>query len=263
MGAMTEEVGHLREKLEQATTETIGRREYHVGRLAGRDVCLAFSRWGKVAAASTATTMIDRYGASELLFTGVAGGVDSRLRIGDVVVADVLFQHDLDGSPLFPRLEVPLLGTAGFRPDGERVERATKASMRFLDGIAQHVAPESLATLGITNPKVHQGPIASGDQFISNEANRERIASLVPGVLCVEMEGAAVAQVAFERDVPFTVIRVISDSAAMGAAVDFRQFVREVASHYMAGIVRELLLPGAESPSGYASRDPSHGNDGG
>ena len=112
MGAMPQEVAHLHDAMEDVTTTTIGQRDYHVGRLDGREVVLAFSRWGKVASASTATTMIDRFGADELVFTGVAGAVNRALSVGDIVVADALVQHDLDASPLFAPMEVPLLGAA-------------------------------------------------------------------------------------------------------------------------------------------------------
>lgn len=242
IGAMAEEVSCLQAGLEDVVKHSIGRREYLVGRLGGREVCLAFSRWGKVAAASTATTMIGRFDVSEIVFTGVAGGVSPRLQIGDVVVANELVQHDLDASPLFPRLEVPLLGTASFRPDRERSLRAIQACSAFLDDITRHVSRDELTALGIASPSVYEGTVASGDQFVSSQSDLQRIAGLVPGVLCVEMEGAAVAQVAYEHAIPFTVIRVISDSAAEGASHDFQRFVDRVASRYSAGIVRALLM---------------------
>lgn len=244
MGAMLEEVAHLCEALEQVQTQTVGGRAYHVGRLHGHDVCLAFSRWGKVASASTATTMIDRFGASELIFTGVAGAINAALHIGDIVVADRLYQHDLDASPLFAPMEVPLLGARGLAVDARWVERAARAVASFVAHLAEHVDTADLAALGVTLPRVHVGTIASGDQFISDAAARARVAALVPGVLCVEMEGAAVAQVAHEHGVPLTVVRVISDGAAEGSAVDFQRFLDRVASRFTAGIVRAWLSDG-------------------
>ncbi|MEM9415427.1 MAG: 5'-methylthioadenosine/adenosylhomocysteine nucleosidase [Planctomycetota bacterium] len=241
MGAMQEEVAHLREALAGVTTHRVGGRDYHVGTLDGRAVVLAFSRWGKVASASTATTMVDRFGATELLFTGVAGAVDRGLKVGDIVVADALYQHDLDASPLFAPMEVPLLGEARMAVGREQVDRALRASVLFRDRLGEHVEAAELSALGVVSPSVHVGPIASGDQFVSSSAALERIASLVPGVLCVEMEGAAVAQVAHEHGVPLTVVRVISDGAAEGAHVDFQRFIDQVARRFTAGIVRAWL----------------------
>ncbi len=242
MGAMPEEVGRVLADMDAITTEVVGRREYRTGNFLGQPVCLAFSRWGKVAAASTATTLIDRFGASELIFTGVAGAVDARLRIGDIVVATGLFQHDLDGSPLFQALEVPLLGQSVFPSDERLRARCVAASEAFAKEITKTLNPNTLSALGIENPTVYEGPIASGDQFISSRAELARIAALEPGALCVEMEGAAVAQVAYEHDIPFTVVRVISDSAEEDAAIDFTRFVAEVASHYAVGVLRQLLI---------------------
>ncbi|XAM00670.1 5'-methylthioadenosine/adenosylhomocysteine nucleosidase [Phycisphaeraceae bacterium D3-23] len=241
MGAMQEEVAHLREALDDVTTHRVGGRDYHVGRLDGREAVLAFSRWGKVASASTATTMVDRFGVRELVFTGVAGAVDGGLNVGDIVVADALYQHDLDASPLFAPMEVPLLGACCFAVERERVERGVRAGALFLGRLAEHVEPGELAVLGVASPRVHVGSVASGDQFIASAAARARVEALVPGVLCVEMEGAAVAQVAHEHGVPLTVVRVISDGAAEGSAVDFQRFITEVASRFTAGIVRAWL----------------------
>ncbi|MFI4861726.1 MAG: 5'-methylthioadenosine/adenosylhomocysteine nucleosidase [Phycisphaerales bacterium JB063] len=241
MGAMQEEVAHLRALLAGVTTHKVGGRDYHVGTLDGHAVVLAFSRWGKVASASTATTMVDRFGARELVFTGVAGGIDPALKVGDVVVADTLYQHDLDASPLFAPMEVPLLGATSLPVELERVQRAARAGRVFLDRLVEHVEPAELTALGVGSPGVYVGPIASGDQFIASTLARERVASLVPGVLCVEMEGAAVAQVAYEHGVPLTVVRVISDGAAEGSAMDFQRFITEVASRFTAGIVRAWL----------------------
>ncbi len=98
LGAMEEEIRLLTEKILNKHSQVMGKREYISGQIFGHDVCLVFSRWGKVAAASTATTLIQHYGVERLIFTGVAGGVEPELNIGDMVVADTLVQHDMDAS---------------------------------------------------------------------------------------------------------------------------------------------------------------------
>src|SRR5262249_4269300 len=100
MGAMPEEIEGLLGELEDVQVTEAGMRTYHKGNLWGTSVVLVFSRWGKVAAATTATYLIEHFGVSQLIFTGVAGGVDESLRVGDVVVASTLYQHDMDASPL-------------------------------------------------------------------------------------------------------------------------------------------------------------------
>lgn len=241
MGAMTQEVDHLRDALVGVATHEVGGRDYHVGTLDGRAVVLTFSRWGKVASASTATTLVDRFGADELVFTGVAGAVDARLKVGDIVVADALYQHDLDARPMFPAMEVPLLGVSRFTSEPGRVARATQAAQSFIASLSDHIDAADLSALGVATPAIYTGPIASGDRFVASAAERARITGLVPGVLCVEMEGAAVAQVAYEHGVPLTVVRVISDTADDGAHLDFQRFIDVVGSRFTAGVVRVML----------------------
>ena len=156
-------------------------------------------------------------------------------------VADALVQHDLDASPLFAPMEVPLLGAAVIELEPSRVRRAAQAGDMFAAKLYEHVSADELAALGVLLPNVHIGTIASGDQFVSCAAALSQIAERVPGVLCVEMEGAAVGQVAYEHGVPLTVVRVISDDASEGAHVNFQRFIDQVASRFTAGVVRAWL----------------------
>lgn len=243
MGAMREEVEELLERLDDVESSVLGSRTYHMGRLHGEPVCLAFSGWGKVAAASTATSMIDRFGVSELWFGGVAGGLAPDLAVGDIVVADALYQHDLDASPIFPPLEIPLMGVAALKPAAPDVERAVAAARRFVDGLEDGVGLRLQAGAPPRAPRVVVGTVASGDQFVASEARRRDVQEKIPGVLCVEMEGAAMAQVAVERAIPFGVVRVISDAASEGADIDFTAFLEGVARYYLAGIVEHLVRP--------------------
>jgi adenosylhomocysteine nucleosidase len=107
VSAMPQELAALLPLLEAGSTQQLGGRSFHRGLLAGREVVLVLSGIGKVAAAHTATLLLDRFGASAIVFTGVAGGLGPGVKVGDVVLARTLLQHDLDVSPLFPRWHVP------------------------------------------------------------------------------------------------------------------------------------------------------------
>ena len=237
LGAMPEEVAHLVEALGATRrTQERGGRAYHRGELFGHDVVMVFSRWGKVAAAATATHLLLEYGVRELVFTGVAGGADPSLRVGDVVVASGLVQHDMDASPLFPRHEVPLLGVTRFAVPQALQHRALEAARAYL------ASPEArVPEFGVTHPRAVAGEVASGDKFFARAEELAALRARLPDVACVEMEGAAVAQVAYEYGVPLTVIRTLSDAADEAAPVDFLRFVQAVASRTSHGIVRALL----------------------
>jgi len=242
MSAMREEIEGLLEELEDAQVIRAGKRTYHQGTLWGTPVVLVFSRWGKVAAATTATYLIEHFGVTRIIFTGVAGAADEALQVGDVVVAGDLYQHDMNASPLFPRHEVPLLGVSGFATDPGLRRDALAATESFLcEELTTRVASELLREFGITRPRVVVGQVASGDRFFSSRADRDQLKKDFPLVACVEMEGAAVAQVCHEYAVPFVVIRTISDSADEGARTDFPRFVRHVASAYAHGILENLV----------------------
>jgi adenosylhomocysteine nucleosidase len=250
MSAMREEIEGLLAEMSDTEVIEAGMRTYHKGTLWGTPVVVVFSRWGKVAAATTATYLIERFGVNRVIFTGVAGGADESLRVGDVVVAGKLYQHDMNVSPLFPRHEVPLLGLAGF-PTDPGLRRASRAAAEeFLaDELRSRVAPELLREFRIRRPRVVVGVVASGDRFFASRGDRERLRETLPGVACVEMEGAAVAQVCHEYGVPHVVIRTISDAADEGAPADFPRFVKLVASAYSHGILKNLLTaPRRTSP---------------
>lgn len=238
MGAMHEELAGLVEAMgPSARTSESGGRRYTRGSLFGVEAVVVFSRWGKVAAATTATELILRHGVESIVFTGVAGGADPALRVGDVVVASTLYQHDMDARPIFARHEIPLLGRIGFPTAEPERERALEAARRFL-----LEPPASLAEFGVRErPRAVAGAIASGDRFFAGAAELRELKERLPDVACVEMEGGAVAQVCHEYGVPLTVIRTISDAADEGAPVDFARFVESVAARYSLGILRELL----------------------
>jgi adenosylhomocysteine nucleosidase len=242
MSAMREEIETLLGEMTAVEAVEAGMRTYHKGLLWGTPAALVFSRWGKVAAATTATCLIERFGVDRILFTGVAGGTDESLAIGDVVVAGRLYQHDMNASPLFPRHEVPLLGVRGFPTDFPLRKAALAAARHFLtQELHQCLSPELLRTFGIDQPCVVEGDVASGDRFFAARHDREQLKESLRTIRCVEMEGAAVAQVCHEYQVPFVIIRTISDAADEGAAVNFPRFVQQIASVYSHGILKNLL----------------------
>ena len=125
--------------------------------------------------------------------------------------------------------------------DSELTELAGKAVRHLINiGVEKMVGEEAVKEFNLA-PKLYFGDIASGDQFINSTEKRNEILSLLPDVMCVEMEGAAVAQVCLEFGVPFTVIRTISDTADHNARVDFGKFIVEVANAYSRAIVGEIM----------------------
>jgi adenosylhomocysteine nucleosidase len=216
-------------------------RDFWVGHWQGHAIVAVLSRIGKVAAATTATVMLERFGVNALVFTGVAGGLGPGVRVGDVVVASGFIQHDMDASPLFPRHEVPLYGRALFEADAVLSVQLAEAAQQVLQAAERHLGPETLAQFQLSSPKVHQGLIVSGDRFVSTNAESQALRESLPEALAVEMEGAAVAQVCCDYGLPFAAVRTISDRADDAAHTDFNRFIREVASRYSRAILSQWL----------------------
>ncbi|MES2402694.1 MAG: 5'-methylthioadenosine/adenosylhomocysteine nucleosidase [Pseudomonadota bacterium] len=240
LSALQEEQQGLIDLLDKPGQTSHAGREFWHGDLHGQPVVLALSRIGKVAAATTATTLIERFAVSRIVFTGVAGGIGHGVKVGDVVVAEDFVQHDMDASPLFPRYEIPLYGQTRFNADAGLtallLQAAESAFRHINDGESPWAFPDA---------KVHHGLMASGDRFVSGaqEAHQLQQALQVAGhpVLAVEMEGAAIAQVALDYGLPFAAVRTISDRADDNAHVDFPVFVRDVASYYARTVIGKFL----------------------
>ena len=230
VGAMHEEIAALRPCLEGLRTERRAGRDFHFGRLDGHDVILVRCGIGKVAAATTAAVLLDAFDAPALLFTGVAGGLGEGVRVGDIVVATTLLQHDMDASPLFPRWEVPLTGRARFDAD------ATWSSR-----LAQACRAVAAANTHAHAAAIHAGLVVSGDRFVATRAESDALRQALPDALAVEMEGAALAQVCHDFGRAFGVVRTISDRADDAAHGDFQRFVCDVAAPYSRDIVRAAL----------------------
>lgn len=241
VSALHEEQAGLIDIMQGKQTISRGMRDYVTGKLWGIDTVCVLSRIGKVAASATVATLIERFEVSHIVFTGVAGAVDSDLQIGDIVVADALVQHDIDATPLFPRYEVPLLGQSHFATDVHMTEILAKAAGDFLaQDLEATVSAQDRDTFRLGSPRVFRGLIASGDEFIDSRQRQQELKAAFPSLLAVEMEGAAVAQVCFEFGVPFSVIRTISDGANEASPHDFMQFIDSVASRYAFGTVKRL-----------------------
>jgi len=220
IGAMPEELAALLKPVSEPTRSQEGAFALTQGRLDGRPVLVAQCGSGKVNAAALTALLILK-GAKRLIFTGVAGAVDPGLAVGDLVISRDAVQHDLD---------VTALGYALAQVPGE-------ALCWPADPYLQALALE--AARSIPGVKAVLGRIASGDQFVAS-AERVRWLREALQATCVEMEGAAMAQVCARWGVPFVIIRSISDTADHSASLDFREFTR-LAAERAKQVVRQIL----------------------
>jgi adenosylhomocysteine nucleosidase len=241
VSALHEELAAVLELMPDEQQQTVGGRTFWRGHLHGHDVVAVLSGIGKVAAATTATALIERFGVQRIVFTGVAGGLAPGVRVGDVVVARHFLQHDMDASPLFPRHEVPGYGRAHFDADAALMAQLVSASERVLHEMPAQLGADVMRTFGLEAPRCHPGLLISGDRFVSSTAESQVLREALPDALAVEMEGAAFAQVCHDYGVPLAVARTISDRADDAAHVDFPRFLREVASRYSAAIIETLF----------------------
>ncbi len=237
MAAMQEEMLGLASALQGARTIHNGSRQFNTGTLHGQPVVLVLSRIGKVAAATTATALVERFDVSAIVFTGVAGGLAAGVNVGDMVVASEFIQHDMDASPLFAPLEVPLYGRAHFPTDIALTQSLRAVAQDILKNPAQWIDNKTLKDLHVQSPKVHSGLVLSGDRFVSTSSESQALQQRLPLALAVEMEGAAVAQVCHDYEVPFAAVRTISDRADDAATIDFSRFIQEVASRYTSALI--------------------------
>jgi adenosylhomocysteine nucleosidase len=221
ISALPEEQSGLQELLQGAQRVQAAGRTFWRGELLGKPVVLALSGIGKVAAATTATALIERMGVQRLLFTGVAGGLAPQVQVGDVVIGSEYLQHDMNASPIFPQYEVPLYARSRFAASAELIAIISIAAREVFAPANGQFDP---------NMVLHQGLIVSGDRFVSTTAESAALQAALPDALCVEMEGAALAQVCFDYALPFVAVRSISDRADDAAHRDFPEFLRTVAA---------------------------------
>ncbi len=244
MAAMHDELKRIVILLENVSEEIVGHKTVYLGTLNQQSVIVVFSGWGKVASASTATMLVERYQITKLIFTGVAGAIAPYLEIGDIVIGESFVQHDMDCAEMLgiQKYEIPLLSLIKIKASVEESKLANNAAEKFLNNdLKMTVDFKELIDLGVKEPKVYRGLIATGDQFIHLEQQHSALTSAFPDLLAVEMEGGAVAQVAYGYSLPFSVIRVISDKADQDSKIDFPRFTKQVASHFTAGIINRLI----------------------
>lgn len=248
LSALPEEQSSLVEHLSHAQRVMHAGRAFWLGELQEHPVVLALSGIGKVAAATTATALIERFSVARIIFTGVAGGLGDGVNVGDVVVAQDYLQHDMDASPLFPRWEVPGYAHSRFACDAALSALLSGAASAYLSSTGGQFGLKNddgaLAAV-VRAPRVHRGLVISGDRFVcaASEADQLRSTLRAAGheALAVEMEGAAVAQVCHDYGLPFAAMRTISDRADDTAHVDFPAFVRAVATRYAEHILLGLV----------------------
>lgn len=230
--AIPQELAALRAALDHRETVEIAHLRFDHGHLFGRDVVLVGTGIGKVNAAMVATLLIDRFGARQIVFSGVAGGLDPALAIGDVVIAERLVQHDFgwfEGDRMCPYQAGHLPFFQPTEAFGYDLRPATRARIEAaLAGL--ELAPMDAQAGGDGRPpKVVFGTVLTGDQYVNCEATRARLFA-AHGGHAVEMEGAALAQVAEMHGVECVVIRALSDLAGHQSRFDFTAFVEAVSA---------------------------------
>lgn len=223
IGAMEEEVSPLKEALEEKQVSKIAAMEFCQGKFKGIPVVVVQCGMGKVNAGICAHTLINIFGCSQIINTGVAGSLNNILDIGDIVVSVDAVQHDFDVEVIgFKKGEIPFTGLYAFPADEELRRRAVEA------------VRNSSAT-----SKVLEGRICSGDQFIATKEQKDTILSNFGG-MCCEMEGAAIAQVCHLNETPFVIMRAISDKSDGSQSMEFETFKKEAGAN-VARIVRYMI----------------------
>ena len=221
--AMREELEPILEYMDIKKKINHANNIFYIAEFEGEPTVLAYSKIGKVNASVTATIMIEKFGVDKLLFSGVAGGVDEDLKIGDLIIATKTTQHDVD------------LTVFGYEPGYIPESRVFFECDGELNAIAHDVARK----LGI---KLKEGIIASGDQFVHSKERKEWIKKVF-SASAIEMEGGAVGCVCWNEKVPFFMLRAISDSAEEGAGVDFDEFLEEsskVSAEFLIEMLKEI-----------------------
>jgi adenosylhomocysteine nucleosidase len=222
MGAMDEEVELFLHKLTNTNSQILSGILFTQGEWHGKRVILCKCGVGKVNAAVCTQLLIQHFHVDCIIFTGVAGALDPRLDIGDIIISTDCTQHDMDVTALgFPLTTIPYAEHSIFPADPWLINQAS--------GLAEQMYPG----------QIYRGTILSGDQFIANRAKVIELHQNLNGI-CVEMEGAAVGQVCHMNQIPFVIIRSISDKADGSAHVNFSEFIKH-ASQRSANLVEKLI----------------------
>lgn len=214
IGAMDEEVEKLREQMTEVTVQVKADMKFQRGRLNGKEVVVVRSGIGKVNAAICAQILVDSYRVGYIINTGIAGSLQPKINIGDIVVSTDALQHDMDATAFgYSRGQIPRMEVLSFPAD-------------------EKMAALAVDTCRKVNPEIEvfTGRVVSGDQFISDRQVKQQIVDNFGGY-CTEMEGAAIAQAAYLNKVPYVVLRAISDKADDSAQVDYPAFEKKAIEH--------------------------------
>ncbi len=220
---MEVEIEKLREAMDIRQTQKFAGMTFYSGELFGQEVALVKSGIGKVNAAVCVQVLCDRFGVSQVWNTGIAGSLDSRIHIGDIVISTDALQHDMDAVAFgYARGVIPQMEASVFPADKAAAE------------LAQRVCSEAVPEIS-----TFCGRVLSGDQFVADRKKKQELSEEFHG-LCTEMEGAAVAQAAYLNGVPFLILRAISDQADDSAGMDYDTFERMAVEH-MVRLVTGML----------------------
>lgn len=222
IGAMDEEIELLREQIADKNEEIVAGSVFITGTLHGKDVVLLRSGIGKVNAAMSTTILMERYQPDYIINTGSAGGYNPSLKIGDLVISNEVRHHDVDVTAFgYEYGQVPQL-PAAFKANEALIRTAIEGAKKL--------------------PSIHAvtGLIATGDTFMSDPERVEFVRKTFKELQAVEMEGAAIAQVAHQYAIPFVVIRALSDIAGQESDISFDQFL-ETAAVNSANLVMEIV----------------------
>ena len=214
IGAMDEEVAEIKEKMTAVTVRTIAGMDFFEGQLSGRGAVVVRSGIGKVNAGMCVQILADCFHVTAVINTGIAGSLRNEINIGDIVVSYDAVQHDMDASGFgYKEGQIPRVDTFAFKADEGLVKLALQCNAQV-------------------NPDIQAftGRVVSGDQFISNKEKKKWLAETF-GASCTEMEGAAVAQAAYLNNIPYLVIRAISDKADDSAGMDYEVFEAQAIRH--------------------------------
>lgn len=228
IGAMPQEVKNLTARLDNPQTTEIANIMLTYGELNHTPVVIVQCGIGKVNATIATTLMIERYQPQAIINTGSAGGIGDGLAVGDVVIGDNVTHHDVDVTA-FGYVAGQMAGMPENYPcDAHLVKLAKQAATTF------------------PNANIHHGQIVSGDQFIADSSRFTAIKKAFPTAYAVEMEAAAIAQTCYRFDMPFVVVRAISDLANEQASVSFDEFIEQAGKH-SADMVMQIIAGGSAS----------------
>ena len=214
IGAMDVEVNTLKSHMKESIVTTIAGMDFCEGKVGNSDAVIVKSGVGKVNAACCVQVLAEHFKVNAIINTGVAGSLDNDINIGDIVVSTDTIYHDVDATVLGYQLgEVPQMGVASFSADEGLREKA-------------------VAAIKIADPDINvfEGRICSGDQFISNRSVKDSIKERFGGSCC-EMEGCAIAQASYINNIPFVIVRAISDKADESVQVSYDEFEGKAAMH--------------------------------